>query len=88
MSKIIKTGSNSRTKLLDGATQLAKAVVATLGPRVVTTALASFSTPLNNFVLESEPVLIILLIFIYFLIIPNISFSLTTIYVSFSTTTT
>jgi chaperonin GroEL len=32
MSKIIKTGSDSRTKLLKGATQLAKAVVATLGP--------------------------------------------------------
>ena len=32
MSKIIKTGSNSRTKLLEGATQLAKAVVTTLGP--------------------------------------------------------
>ena len=32
MSKIIETGSNSRTKLLKGATQLAKAVVATLGP--------------------------------------------------------
>ena len=32
MSKIIKTGSSSRTKLLNGATQLAEAVVATLGP--------------------------------------------------------
>ena len=32
MSKIIKTGSSSRTKLLKGATQLAEAVVATLGP--------------------------------------------------------
>jgi chaperonin GroEL len=32
MSKIIKTGDTSRIKLLDGATQLAKAVVATLGP--------------------------------------------------------
>ena len=32
MSKIIETGSNSRTKLLKGATQLAKAVVTTLGP--------------------------------------------------------
>jgi chaperonin GroEL len=32
MSKIIKTGSSSRVKLLNGATQLAKAVVATLGP--------------------------------------------------------
>ena len=32
MSKIIKTGSSSRTKLLKGATQLAKAVVTTLGP--------------------------------------------------------
>ena len=32
MSKIIETGSNSRTKLLKGATQLAEAVVTTLGP--------------------------------------------------------
>ena len=32
MSKIIKTGSNSRAKLLKGATQLAKAVTTTLGP--------------------------------------------------------
>ena len=32
MSKIIKTGSDSRAKLLNGATQLADAVVATLGP--------------------------------------------------------
>jgi len=32
MSKIIKTGSNSRAKLLKGATQLANAVVTTLGP--------------------------------------------------------
>ena len=32
MSKIIKTGRRSRTKLLNGATQLAEAVVATLGP--------------------------------------------------------
>ena len=32
MSKIIKTGRKSRTKLLNGATQLAEAVVATLGP--------------------------------------------------------
>ena len=32
MSKIIETGSNSRTKLLKGATRLAEAVVATLGP--------------------------------------------------------
>ena len=32
MSKIIKIGSKSRTKLLEGATQLAKAVVTTLGP--------------------------------------------------------
>ena len=32
MSKIIKTGRQSRAKLLDGATQLAEAVVATLGP--------------------------------------------------------
>ena len=32
MSKIIKTGSNSRAKLLKGATQLAKAVATTLGP--------------------------------------------------------
>ena len=32
MSKIIKTGSNSRAKLLKGATQLAKAVITTLGP--------------------------------------------------------
>ena len=32
MSKIIETGSNSRVKLLSGVEQLAKAVVATLGP--------------------------------------------------------
>ena len=32
MSKIIKTGRKSRAKLLNGATQLAEAVVATLGP--------------------------------------------------------
>ena len=32
MSKIIKTGRRSRVKLLNGATQLAEAVVATLGP--------------------------------------------------------
>tara|TARA_B100001250_G_scaffold327863_1_gene292193 strand:- start:644 stop:2284 length:1641 start_codon:yes stop_codon:yes gene_type:complete len=32
MSKIIKTGDNSRKKLLSGVTQLAEAVVATLGP--------------------------------------------------------
>ena len=32
MSKIIETGSDSRTKLLKGATQLAEAVVTTLGP--------------------------------------------------------
>ena len=32
MSKIIKTGSNSRTKLLKGVEQIAGAVVATLGP--------------------------------------------------------
>ena len=32
MSKIIKTGASSRAKLLKGATQLAEAVVATLGP--------------------------------------------------------
>ena len=32
MSKIIKTGSNSRTKLLSGTKQLAEAVVTTLGP--------------------------------------------------------
>ena len=32
MSKIIKTGSKSRAKLLDGAKQLAEAVVTTLGP--------------------------------------------------------
>ena len=32
MSKIIKTGSKSRAKLLKGATQLAEAVVVTLGP--------------------------------------------------------
>ena len=32
MSKIIETGSNSRAKLLSGVEQLAKAVVATLGP--------------------------------------------------------
>ena len=32
MSKIIKTGRRSRTKLLNGATQLAEEVVATLGP--------------------------------------------------------
>ena len=32
MSKIIETGSNSRTKLLSGIEQLAEAVVATLGP--------------------------------------------------------
>ena len=32
MSKIIETGSDSRTKLLSGVEQLAKAVVATLGP--------------------------------------------------------
>ena len=32
MSKIIKTGSNSRAKLLKGVTQLAEAVVTTLGP--------------------------------------------------------
>jgi chaperonin GroEL len=32
MSKIIETGSNSRTKLLRGVEQLADAVVVTLGP--------------------------------------------------------
>ena len=32
MSKIIKTGSSSRAKLLKGATQLAEAVITTLGP--------------------------------------------------------
>jgi chaperonin GroEL len=32
MSKIIETGSNSRTKLLSGVNQLANAVVTTLGP--------------------------------------------------------
>jgi len=32
MSKIINTGSNSRAKLLSGVEQIAKAVVATLGP--------------------------------------------------------
>ena len=32
MSKIIETGSSSRAKLLKGATQLAEAVVTTLGP--------------------------------------------------------
>ena len=32
MSKIIKTGENSRAKLLKGASQLAEAVVTTLGP--------------------------------------------------------
>ena len=32
MSKIIETGSDSRTKLLDGVKQLANAVVTTLGP--------------------------------------------------------
>jgi chaperonin GroEL len=32
MSKIIETGSNSRTKLLSGVNQLANAVVSTLGP--------------------------------------------------------
>ena len=32
MSKIIETGSDSRTKLLSGVNQLANAVVATLGP--------------------------------------------------------
>ena len=32
MSKIIKTGRKSRVKLLGGATQLAEAVIATLGP--------------------------------------------------------
>ena len=32
MSKIIKTGSSARAKLLKGATQLAEAVVTTLGP--------------------------------------------------------
>ena len=32
MSKIIETGSDSRTKLLSGVNQLAEAVVATLGP--------------------------------------------------------
>ena len=32
MSKIIETGLKSRTKLLKGATQLANAVVTTLGP--------------------------------------------------------
>ena len=32
MSKIIETGLNSRAKLLKGATQLAEAVVTTLGP--------------------------------------------------------
>ena len=32
MSKIIKTGDNSRTKLLSGTKQLAEAVVTTLGP--------------------------------------------------------
>ena len=32
MSKIIETGSDSRTKLLSGVEQLAEAVVVTLGP--------------------------------------------------------
>ena len=32
MSKIIETGSDSRTKLLNGVNQLADAVVTTLGP--------------------------------------------------------
>ena len=32
MSKIIETGSDSRTKLLSGVEQLANAVVITLGP--------------------------------------------------------
>ena len=32
MSKIIETGSDSRTKLLSGVNQLADAVVTTLGP--------------------------------------------------------
>ena len=32
MSKIIKTGSSSRAKLLKGVEQLAGAVVTTLGP--------------------------------------------------------
>ena len=32
MSKIIETGSDSRTKLLNGVNQLANAVVTTLGP--------------------------------------------------------
>ena len=32
MSKIIETGSDSRTKLLSGVNQLANAVVTTLGP--------------------------------------------------------
>ena len=32
MSKIIKTGSTSRAKLLSGVEQLAEAVVTTLGP--------------------------------------------------------
>jgi len=32
MSKIIKTGSNSRTKLLKGVKKLSNAVVTTLGP--------------------------------------------------------
>ena len=58
MSKIIETGSDSRTKLLSGVNQLAEAVV--------TTALANCLTPLNNFVLESEPVSIILLIVFIF----------------------
>ena len=32
MNKIIKTGSDSRAKLLEGVKQLSEAVVATLGP--------------------------------------------------------
>ena len=66
MSKIIETGSDSRAKLLSGVEQLAKAVVATLGPKVVTTASASCVAPFNNLALELEPVLIILLIVFIF----------------------
>ena len=66
MSKIIETGSDSRTKLLSGVKQLANAVVTTLGPNVVITASANCVAPFNNLVLESEPVLIILLIFFIF----------------------
>ena len=66
MSKIIETGSDSRTKLLSGVNQLANAVVTTLGPKVVITASANCVAPSNNFTRDLRPVLIILLIVFIF----------------------